>query len=73
MAPSAGLSLSSAPARATVFDRQRNHRGDFRSDRSIGLPLIGNQLLVLFSPAMNAPTCEVNESTVCPVGSSLWL
>jgi len=28
---------------------------------------------VLFSRAMNAPTREVNESTVCPVDSSLWL
>jgi hypothetical protein len=30
-------------------------------------------LLMLFSRAMNAPAREVNESTVCPVDSSLWL
>jgi hypothetical protein len=33
----------------------------------------GEAAPMLSSAAMNAPACEVNESTVCPVDSSLWL
>ncbi|HSY48337.1 MAG TPA: hypothetical protein VLC46_05970, partial [Thermoanaerobaculia bacterium] len=41
--------------------------------RAAGADNAQRATLMLFSLAMNAPLHEVNESTVCPVDSSLWL
>jgi hypothetical protein len=70
--------LGTLVTRAFARDHlRRNDRGEvieaLRADQPRRVALIGNPLPVLFSRAMNAPTREVNESTVCPVGASLWL